>query len=452
MKLTDLNTGRDIGANCLLVDIGPYRLMIDAGLHPKKVGTAALPDFRKVDDFSVDFIILTHCHLDHVGALPIALRNQPQARVLTSQPSVTLAPRMLRNSCNVMLRQREELGLKEYPLFTFSEIDVVEDHLFPMAFDRPRVFSDKGEDIEITFHAAGHVAGAAGVSIVYKHRRIFFTGDVLFKNQYTLPGADFPSEEVDTLVMETTRGDTLRPTDYPREEEIERLIETIAHTLKAKGSVLIPVFAFGRMQEVMAILNDAMKKRRIPQVPVYGSGLGLDLVDYFDTISRKTGLLNFRRNIIQELGVKPLRAKLTPGQDVSERGIYVLSSGMLVENTPSYLVAASLVEHPHNAICYVGYCDPETPGGKMLACSHDDVFAFDSIDYVGRVRAQIERFDLSGHADRNELLDYARLVNPRAVVLTHGDPRARDWFIREFEEMADGPRVLDPEPGKTYSV
>ena len=450
MQLTDLNKSRDIGANCLLVEIGSFRMLVDAGLHPKRIGNEALPDFSKIEDGSLDFIFLTHCHLDHLGALPVIMRRQPQAQVFLSRPSLLLAPRMLLNCCNVMTRQRDELRIREYPLFQFREAERIGKKCLPFHFGKSRVFRKNGEKIVVTLYMAGHVPGAVGCQVEYKRRKIFFTGDVLFRAQSILAGAQFPKEQVDTLVLETTRGATVRANGYQRKIEIEKFLHAINHTIGEGGSVLIPAFALGRMQEMLAIFHRARREQKLLPCPIYCSGLGLDLVSYLDRIARKKGALSFNRRILTDLNVKPLHAKVKPGKDVKQKGIYLLSSGMLVENTPSSAVAASLLDFPHNAIYYVGYADPDTPGGKLLTCAHDDTFLFEKLNYVARVRAKIEQFDFSGHADREELLAFAKTLNPRAVVLTHGDASARNWFAQELENVVG--KVLDPVPGEMYSV
>ena len=119
---------------------------------------------------------------------------------------------------------------------------------------------------------------------------------------------------------------------------------------------------------------------------------------------------------------------------------------MVVENTPSYIMASCLAGHARNTIAFVGYADPDTPGGKILATPHGEKFLFDSIDTVVKLNCQIERFELSGHADRDELLDFALRREPRAIVLNHGDPPAREWFMDEFKKADPSIKVINPTP------
>src|SRR4051812_3452060 len=343
MKLIDLNADGGIGANSLYVQIGDFHLVIDSGLHPKKVGRVAAPNLRPLKGVKLDLIIITHCHLDHIGSLPLLMRANPDTPVIMALPSRMLIERMLHNSANVMVREREEKGIAEYPLFTHDEIDRCAARMFPHGFNNPKKFSGARDEIEFTFHPAGHIAGAAGVEIIHKHRRIFFTGDVLFSTQRILDSAKFPSGHFDTLVTETTHGATEKPPGNTRSKEMIRLIDTINTTLQRGGSVLIPVFALGRMQEILAILHDARKFNRLAPAPVFASGLGMDICDYMDDISKKTGLVHFTRTILKDLKVKKTPKEIIPGKEPGTQGIYVVSSGMVVEKTASYALASSLV-------------------------------------------------------------------------------------------------------------
>jgi Cft2 family RNA processing exonuclease len=363
-----------------------------------------------------------------------------------------LIERMLHNSANVMMRQKEEDNIPDYPLFTHDDIDRCAKRISGVPFGHAKHFRGAKDDVEIIFHPAGHVAGAAAVELHYKHRAIFITGDVLFENQRTLPGAKFPAGHFDTLITETTRGTTERPLGKERVNEVARLIASINDTINRGGSFLMPVFALGRMQEILAIIHDARKFGRVVDCPIYGSGLGMDLADYFDEITRKTKHVNFTRSIVKDLKIKPTPRKLAAGEDPQQNALYIVSSGMMVEKTPSYTLASGLIGHARNTIGFVGYCDPDTPGGQLLAAKHGDNFLFEAAHVKAKIKARVERFELSGHADREELLEFAVQTGARSIVLTHGDPAARAWFAERLAEQAPKSKVLDPVPLKTYQV
>ncbi|WP_221028766.1 MBL fold metallo-hydrolase [Actomonas aquatica] len=454
MKLLDLNRHGGIGANALFVQIGGVNLLIDSGLHPKHVGRAAIPDFKQIRGERVDLIVITHCHLDHIGSLPVAMREFPDAPVVMSASSRILIERMLHNSANVMKRQKAEQDIPEYPLFTHEEIDRCASRMVGLNFGLAKKVNgiNPRDEIEIMLHPSGHVAGAAALEVRHKHRGIFFTGDVLFDDLRTLPGARFPTGHFDTIVTETTRGLTDRPAGQERVHEVERLIKSINDTIGRGGSFLLPVFALGRMQEILTIMHDARKFGKLVDCPIVGSGLGLDLCDYFDEIRRKTNHVQFNRAILKELKLKSLPRKLTPGKDPERNALYIVSSGMLVENTPSYTLASGLLGHHRNTIGFVGYCDPDTPGGALLESHPGDDFIFETLHVRSRIKARVEKFELSGHAEREELLEFSLQAEPRTVVLTHGDPEARGWFAQQFAERDDRIKVLDPKPGETYQV
>src|SRR4029078_9239850 len=126
MRIVNLNPDTGIGASAWLVDVDGNRLLMDAGTHPKREGRASLPLYSLVSNEEVDAIAITHCHHDHVGSLPVANRHFPRAHVFLSELSYFLVERVLHNSVNVMTRQRDELGIPEYPLFSHDEVDEIE--------------------------------------------------------------------------------------------------------------------------------------------------------------------------------------------------------------------------------------------------------------------------------------------------------------------------------------
>ena len=452
MKLIDLNRQGGIGANCLLLMIGDLNILVDCGLNPKTPGLGALPDLSLLRDIELDLIIVTHCHLDHIGGLPVVMRQHPKTPVLLTQSSRMLIEKMLHNSANVMQKQKEEDNIPGYPLFTHKEIERLVHRFTGLAFKKVKKIKGKKGELELMFHPSGHVAGATAVEIHHGMRKIFLTGDVLFDHLRTLKGAHFPIGHFDTLIIETTRGMTERAYGKERVHEIARLIDSINDTIARGGSFLLPVFALGRMQELLAVFHDARRFGRLIDCPMYAGGLGIGLSELFDEVSRKTKDVQFDRRILHDLKLRKLPKKIVPGQEPHQKGLYIVSSGMLVERTPSYALASGLVGHARNTIGFVGYCDPDTPGGKLLATPPGGNFLFEAFDFKAKVKARVERFELSGHAERGELLEFAVQTKARSIVLTHGDPGARDWFKGELALALPKARVLDPVPLRMYEV
>ncbi|MDR0755532.1 MAG: MBL fold metallo-hydrolase [Puniceicoccales bacterium] len=448
----DLNFEKEIGANSLSLEVGPFRFVVDAGMDPKRIGNATLPQLSLLPENSVDAILLTHCHLDHLGGLPVLLRKQPKARVFLSYPTSLVTPIMLENSYTVMCRQKEEQSIPEYPLYEKKDIERIKQNFFPVKFGQVQHLEKEGCRVDITFFLAGHVLGASSILIEYEERKIFITGDILFQDQHTLKGANIPHDRFfDTIVLETTRGRTER--QFNRTDEEERLLRTIAQTIQRGGMCLIPAFALGRIQELLMLLYNARRGNKIPECPIFCSGLGMALVNVFNEIGKTTNTVHFTRNILKRLNIKSLRRKkIGPDSQLTTPAIYLLSSGMLVEHTPSYRVASNLIKDCKNTVCFVGYCDPDTPGGQLLQTAPDEVFTFKALEFSTPLRAQVEHFDLSGHADRDDLYQFVADRQPKQVILTHGDAEARQWFFEKFSKNCPPIRILDPEVGKTYAI
>ena len=206
MQIQNLNPQHDIGASAWLVTLGAHRLLLDAGTHPKLEGNDSLPLYALAGTSEVDAIAISHCHHDHVGSLPVALRHFPSAHVLMTELSYFLVERILHNSVNVMMRQREDPGIKEYPLYTHEEVD----ELAPVfqgfkynreiewaSFDRPR---GKMPSPTLEFFDAGHTLGSAGIRVRGAQETLFYTGDVCFRDQTLLRGARFDGVKADVLI------------------------------------------------------------------------------------------------------------------------------------------------------------------------------------------------------------------------------------------------------------
>src|SRR5213594_1271416 len=269
MTITNLNPDSDIGATAWFVELEGDRLLLDAGTHPKREGRGSLPLYDLVKNEELDAIAISHCHHDHVGSLPVALRHFPKAHVLMTELSYFLIERVLHNSVNVMKRQRDELGIREYPLFSHDEVDDIA-HLFQgfkynRQVDWASFHKTRAGFLSPTleFYDAGHALGSPGLMVRGQKETIFYTGDVCFHDQTILRKARFEDIKADVLIMETTRGNRAVPKGVTRETEVERLTAAIHRALKRKGSVLIPAFALGRTQEILALLASLMREGRL---------------------------------------------------------------------------------------------------------------------------------------------------------------------------------------------
>lgn len=446
MIFRSLTRRKEIGANSYLIEVGKYRIILDAGAHPKQKGLDSLPNFNSVPHDSVDAIIITHAHHDHIGALPVLQRRQPKASVIMTEPTGEVGSAMLHNSVNVMSKQREELGINEYPLFTHRELDEIRANW--VYRDIQKTFLLPNSEIECTFFDAGHIIGSVGVMLRCQGKTVFYSGDVNFEAQTITREADFPTEGIDALIIETTRGDYQRPEGFSRREEKERLAKLIRETFEQNGSVLIPVFALGKSQELLMMLHELRQLDLIPAAPVIIGGLSTKLTVLYDHYASRVRRSYEGFRILEDMSTLVAPRKRKKEIQYNQHTIYALSSGMMSEGTISNQFAAlRFLDNPRNSVAFVGYTDPETPGYRLRQAKPGDNVKLDSKMPGVELKCRVESFDFSAHATREQIVDYVRKVNAPKVLLVHGDAPAQAWFSQTLANEMPQSEVILPEPG-----
>ena len=453
MKFINLTRHTEIGANSYYLEIAGKRLVLDCGMHPKNVGEEALPNFRPLGDGQLDAIIISHAHQDHIGTLPVLMRRQPRARVFMPEPTAEIGNALLHNSVNVMTRQREELGTTLYPLFTHRETESGSD-LWQSCPLRQRITTAgervgprASDELTFEFHDAGHVLGSSGILLRGDGRTIFYTGDVNFDDQTIMSAAVFPEEKIDILIMECTRGDHAQPENWTRAREERRLAEAIAAAFQRGGCVLIPVFALGKTQELLAMLYKFRRDEWLRDFPVYIGGLSAKMSEIYD---RRANTSRRQLPRLQLLGaVEPfvLTGENIADAPVKPGRVYALSSGMMTPNTLSNIFARRVIENPRHSVFFVGYADPESPAGLLRDAPADGEVALEAGQPAQRVRCHIEEFQFSAHASRESLISYAKNIAPGKVVLVHGDPPAGEWMRATLSAELPQSEVIVPTPG-----
>ncbi len=453
MKFINLTRRTEIGANSYYLEIGGHRLVLDCGMHPKNAGEDALPNFKAMADRKIEAILISHAHQDHIGTLPVLMRRQPDARVLMTEMTAEIGNTLLHNSVNVMTRQREEIGATSYPLFTHRETDRAADlwHWCPLgqriSISGERAPQRETDALTFEFFDAGHVLGSAGILLRAEGRTIFYTGDVNFDDQTIMEAAIFPEEEVDILIMESTRGDHAKPAGWTRAGEERRLAEAIDGAFKRGGCVLIPVFALGKTQEALAMFYKFRRERILPEFPIYIGGLSSKMTDIYDRRARITRRQLARLQLMEETAPFVLNGQTIHDAPIRPGRIYALSSGMMTPKTLSNIFARRLVENPQHSIFFVGYANPESPAGLLRDAGPGADVALDPDEPAQRVRCNIQQFQFSAHATREALIDYAKRLSPRKIVLVHGDPPAVEWMRATLAADLPTAEVIVPTPG-----
>jgi len=446
-----LGGGREIGANSFYYGLGGRGILVDAGLHPEKTGWAAFPMIEALAGATIDHFLVTHAHTDHLGGVPFVLQSYPNLTIHATSETIELAKIMLFNSASLLPKQHTQDVIDALPNYSMLALPEILGKMEPLELGTSKEFGDSGT--KVTYYPSGHILGAAGVLIEHDGTRIFHTGDTSLHPQRLIAGAQLPEGPIDVLVSESTNGIVDAYLTHSREKELERLIQTINETLSAGGSVLIPVFALGKLQEMLAMIGDAKRSGKIPDVPIYTGGMGRrisELYDQFLTSRSRTNDVDKTSDVVQsEL---PRRAFLFGGNYFREPSIVLAASGMMQDGTASYMLAQRWLRHKEFAICFVGYTDPRTPGYTVSHAERDARIRFGSMKRDVSVRCRIERFRFSAHARREELLEIVRRLQPKHVVLTHGDEKAMSAFgeliLATFPQMT----VSAPEVGKWYRL
>jgi Cft2 family RNA processing exonuclease len=453
LKFINLTRHTEIGANSYYLEIGRHRLLLDCGMHPKNTGEDALPNFKAIADREVEAILMSHAHQDHIGTLPLAMRRFSGTRIFMTEATAEVGSVLLHNSVNVMTRQREEIGEMSYPLFTHREIDRAAERWrwCPLrqriSITGERAAEREKDTLTFEFFDAGHVLGSTGVMLRAERQTVFYTGDVNFDDQTVMPAAVFPEEKVDVLIMECTRGDHAKPDGWTRAGEERRLADALLAAFERDACVLIPVFALGKTQEILAMLYNFRRQRLLPEFPIYVGGLSSKFTDIYDRRAHTTRRQLPRLNLMREVAPFVLNDETVRDTPVRGGRVYVLSSGMMIPKTLSNAFARRIIENPQHSIFFVGYANPESSAGLLRDAGTGGAVALEPDKPPQRIRCNIKQFQFSAHATRESLIDYAKRISPKKILLVHGDPPAVEWMRATlWKELSDS-EVIVPTPG-----
>ena len=372
--------------------------------------------------------------------------------------SYFLIERVLHNSVNVMTRQRDELGIKEYPLYSHDEVDEIAALFQGFRYNREVEWGAYQKtraglaSPTLEFYDAGHALGSAGVMVRGQKETLFYTGDVCFGDQTLLRGARFDDVKADVLIMETTRGNRAVPPGFSREDEIQRLTAALDRVLKRKGCVLIPSFALGRTQEILALLALLMKAGKLKRQPIYIGGLGRVFTEIYDLEAHRAHRNHSNLKLTEALNLVVLEPGQVDKMRLSGGRIFVVTAGMMSEHTAAHDLAARMAGDERQAIFFVGYADPDTAGGRLKAAKPGATFVLSGSAGEVTKRCEVQDFDLTAHANRDELLDFVGQVSPRAVLLGHGEAESRNWFEQQIRARHAKIKIIQPEPGKSAVI
>jgi len=403
MQIEVLGSGHEVGKSAILVDDEKTRIMLDFGvkLQPEP------PKYPKIK--RADAIILSHAHLDHSGALPLLYKKwkqRPNRSIPCFMTDITfdLTNLLLNDSMKVSKIQgygtpydKGDFGrmIKNTKLVNYNKIFRI-GSFYCSLFD------------------SGHIPGSAGI-LLDNNKKIFYTGDIQTIDSHLLRGCQLP-DKVDVLITESTYSykDHLR-----REKEEEKFLKSIEETLAKEEIALIPVFAVGRAQEILLILEKYAGKIALDGMAKKAS----DLISYNSHYLRNPKKLKYILKKVHWIRTKKERTKA-----LKNCSIIVSSAGML-GGGPAVNYLRGIKGKAESRVLFTGFLVEDSPGWKLIKTK-----IFENAEERFDVHCELQQFELSAHTDKTGLFDIIKRTKPEKVICVHGESRHCENFANEIKE------------------
>lgn len=466
MKLTFIGAAHEVTGSCHYLEVCGKNILIDCGMEQgiQAYENAPLP----IEEASVDYVLLTHAHVDHSGMLPGLYAKGFRGRIFTTEATADLCSIMLRDCAHIQMQETEwknrkakrHSGIEPHePLYTMQDADGVIKRIVPCKYNQK---FELCEGIYVRFTDVGHLLGSSSIEVwMTEHgidRKVVFSGDLGNTNQPLIKDPVL-TEEADYVVVESTYGDRMHDTTRP--DYVAELTRIIQETFDAGGNVVIPSFAVGRTQEMLYFLRQIKAEKRIKRhgdFPVYvDSPLAVEateifqknIIDCFDEDAM---------NLVNQ-GINPIRFKglnLTITSDESK--------AINFDSTPKVIISASgmceagRIRHhlkhnlwrPECTILFVGYQANGTLG-RILVDGAEEVRLFgETIE----VRADVTVLKgISGHADKAGLIHWLNgfKQKPQEVFIVHGESSVCDSFASCLEKEHNF-KTYAPYSGSRYDL
>lgn len=442
--------GEVTGSKHLITTKKGKRILLDCGMFQGK-GMETDSDNRQLgfEPKNLDFIILSHAHIDHSGLIPYVYKMGFRGSVICTPAT--------RDLCSIVLQDTafiQELDVKWYnkkmrklhkpvisPIYDAQTAKRCMKLFITVDYDRRFRIND---DISVRFTNSGHMLGSAVVNLEIKEdgevKRIAFTGDIGRQKSHLLcPPQPFP--QCDYLITESTYGDQLHDEDMVSEEELLKVVEDTC--VKNQGKLIIPSFSVGRTQDIVYVLNKLHNEQRLPHVDVYvDSPLAVNATDIFRLYTDEMNedvqaTMTFDHD---PFGFNSLHyiTDIRESKQLNYSGkpcIIISASGMCEAGRVKHHVA-NHIEDPSTTILIVGYCTPTSLGARLQepGLKYISIFGLDH-----KVRAKIRKIEaFSGHGDYSEIqqfLDCQRKEEVKKVFIVHGEPHAQEAMKDHLYEI-----------------
>jgi KH/beta-lactamase-domain protein len=426
LRITSLGGYREVGRSATLITTRESKILVDCGVSVSNDEDGMAPYFNAPELLpmdSIDAVVVTHAHLDHSGLVPALFKYGYDGPVYCTPPTRDLMSLLQIDYIKVSFGEG-----KKSP-YESSHIRDVVTHCIPLKYSET---TDISPDIRLTLHNAGHILGS---SIAHFHigdglYNVAISGDIKFEKSWLFNAAVNKFPRLETLVLESTYGGyhDMQPS---RQEAGQQLKEIVNRTLGKNGKVMIPVFAVGRSQEVMLVLEENMRNNLIPKVPVYLDGMIWEATaihtaypEYLNSQLRtqifQSGQNPFLSDIFKRVDTPDMRERICHDP---EPCIVLATSGMM-NGGPIMEYFKEWADDPNNSLIFVGF-QAEGTMGRKIQKGWNEVTLNDKGKQINiSVKCNVETVDgFSGHSDRRQLMNYVATLDPRPerIVVCHGE-------------------------------
>lgn len=448
MRLTFIGADHEVTGSCHLLEACGKNILVDCGMEqgPDLYENQEIP----VTAGDIDFVLLTHAHIDHSGKIPLLCKEGFSGEIVTTFATADLCNIMLRDSAHIQEfeaewrnRKAKRSGGEHYePMYTMEHADAAIKLLAPCDYDQKIVLC---EGIEIRFTDMGHLLGSAAIEVWITEdgvsKKIVFSGDVGNLDQPIIKDPQYV-KEADYVVIESTYGNRIHGEDKP--DYVGEFTRILRETFIKGGNVVVPSFAVGRTQELLYFIREIKERNLIPEFPNFEVYVDSPLAIDATTVFNKNVKSCFDEDAMRlvEKGINPLvfpGLKTTITSDES-RMINFDSKPKVILSASGMCEAGRIRHHlKHNlwrsesTICFVGYQAVGTLGRKLIEGA-------DCVKLFGEtveVNAKIESLKgISGHADMNGLLRWLSGFGkaPEYVFVVHGEDTVTDDFAQTVTE------------------
>ncbi len=450
MKITFLGAVQEVTGSRYLVEDKDVKILVDCGLFQ---GDAEMTQ-RNWDAFpilpeSIDAIVLTHAHIDHVGYIPLLIKNGFKGKIYSSKATRELCAILLIDCGNLQEEEAENSNKRRDPRDPimkplYTKLDAENSLKFFQSVDYDTVLSIKS--LHVTLIRSGHILGSAFVIVSNGKDKLTFSGDLGRPVQFVEKSPPH-LKETDFLVLESTYGDRLHEEGDP----IKALGEILNETVKKRGVLIIPSFVVERTQTILYCLYQLKQKKIIPDIPVFlDSPTGIAVTDLFCKFKEELKLsMPSCREIFSIAKYVHNMEESKRLDQIKSSAIIIAGSGMADGGKVMYHLQ-HFISDSKNTIAFVGYQSTGTPGWLLVKGIKE--LKIYGISYS--VRAEIKMISaLSAHADYKEIIEWLEYFEkpPKKVFITHGEIESAESLKKKIEERF-GWRVVIPEYLESFDL